>query len=64
MMRGRVDLLLTTGGTGLTPRDPTPETMRELITKELPGFGELMRRVSLSRVLTTDLSRQTVGTRR
>ncbi len=58
-----VDLILTTGGTGPSPRDLTPEAMREVITMELPGFGELMRRVSLEEVPTAILSRQTAGVR-
>lgn len=58
-----VDLVLTTGGTGPSPRDLTPEAMRAVMEKELPGFGELMRRVSLEYVPTAILSRQTAGTR-
>lgn len=58
-----VDLVLTTGGTGPAPRDLTPEAMREVMHKELPGFGELMREVSLREVPTAILSRQTAGTR-
>lgn len=58
-----VDLILTTGGTGPAPRDLTPEAMREVMHKELPGFGELMREVSLREVPTAILSRQTAGTR-
>ncbi len=57
------DLILTTGGTGPSPRDLTPEAMRQVITKELPGFGELMRQVSLKQVPTAILSRQTAGIR-
>jgi len=57
------DLLLTTGGTGPAPRDLTPEATRMVITRELEGFGELMRRVSLEQVPTAILSRQTAGTR-
>jgi molybdopterin adenylyltransferase len=59
----RADLVLTTGGTGPSPRDLTPEGMRAAITKELPGFGELMRKVSLEQVPTAILSRQTAGIR-
>lgn len=59
----RADLILTTGGTGPSPRDLTPEAMREVITKELPGFGELMRQASLKQVPTAILSRQTAGIR-
>ncbi len=58
-----VDLILTTGGTGPAPRDETPEALRRVIDKELPGFGELMRAVSLNQVPTAILSRQTAGIR-
>lgn len=57
------DLVLTTGGTGPAPRDLTPEATRSVITRELAGFGEQMRRVSLEQVPTAILSRQTAGTR-
>lgn len=57
------DLVLTTGGTGPSLRDLTPEGTRMAITRELEGFGELMRRVSLEQVPTAILSRQTAGTR-
>lgn len=57
------DLVLTTGGTGPSPRDLTPEGTRMIITRELEGFGELMRRASLEQVPTAILSRQTAGTR-
>jgi molybdopterin adenylyltransferase len=57
------DLVLTTGGTGPAPRDLTPEATRSVITRELHGFGELMRRVSLEQVPTAILSRQLAGTR-
>lgn len=57
------DLVLTTGGTGPSPRDLTPEGTRMVLTRELEGFGELMRRVSLEQVPTAILSRQTAGTR-
>ncbi|MBI5394156.1 MAG: MogA/MoaB family molybdenum cofactor biosynthesis protein [Verrucomicrobia bacterium] len=40
---GSCTLVLTTGGTGITPRDVTPEAVRAIASKELPGFGELMR---------------------
>ena len=57
------DLVLTTGGTGPASRDLTPEGTRLVMTRELPGFGELMRKVSLEQVPTAILSRQTAGTR-
>jgi molybdopterin adenylyltransferase len=61
--RSGVDMVLTTGGTGPSPRDLTPEAMKAVMEKELPGFGELMRKVSLDFVPTAILSRQTAGTR-
>ena len=54
-------LVVTTGGTGPAPRDVTPEATERVCTKLLPGFGELMRRVSLAVVPTAILSRQTAG---
>lgn len=57
------DLVLTTGGTGPSPRDLTPEAMAETVDRTLAGFGELMRRVSLEQVPTAILSRQEAGTR-
>lgn len=59
----QVDLILTTGGTGPAPRDETPEAMREVIVRELPGFGEQLRRASLEQTPTAILSRQMAGTR-
>lgn len=54
-------LVVTTGGTGPAPRDVTPEATEAVCTKLLPGFGELMRQVSLRYVPTAILSRQTAG---
>ena len=56
-------LILTTGGTGPSPRDQTPEAIAAVVDKDLPGFGELMRRVSLEQTPTAILSRQTAGSR-
>ncbi|WP_448588360.1 molybdopterin adenylyltransferase [Thermocrinis sp.] len=56
-------LVLTTGGTGPAPRDVTPEATETVCQKILPGFGELMRQVSLQQVPTAILSRQTAGIR-
>jgi molybdopterin adenylyltransferase len=56
-------LILTTGGTGPSPRDQTPEAMQRVIDKELAGFGEQMRRASLEQTPTAILSRQTAGIR-
>ena len=52
------DLVVTTGGTGPSRRDVTPEATRAVATREMPGFGEQMRRISLSFVPTAILSRQ------
>jgi len=56
-------LVATTGGTGPAPRDVTPEATAAVCDKLLPGFGELMRSVSLQYVPTAILSRQTAGIR-
>ncbi len=56
-------LVITTGGTGPAPRDITPEATERVCDKILPGFGELMRAVSLTKVPTAILSRQTAGIR-
>ena len=58
------DLILTTGGTGLAPRDVTPEATLAVADKVLPGFGEQMRAVSLKYVPTAILSRQVAVVRR
>jgi molybdopterin adenylyltransferase len=56
-------LIVTTGGTGPAARDVTPEATEDVCTKLMPGFGELMRNVSLKSVPTAILSRQTAGIR-
>ena len=56
-------LIVTTGGTGPAKRDVTPEATESVCEKMLPGFGELMRCVSLKYVPTAILSRQTAGVR-
>ena len=55
----RCHLVLTTGGTGPSRRDVTPEATLAIATKEMPGFGEQMRQISLQFVPTAILSRQT-----
>ena len=55
----RCHLVLTTGGTGPARRDVTPEATLAVATKEMPGFGEQMRQISLKFVPTAILSRQT-----
>jgi len=56
-------LIFTTGGTGPSPRDITPEATEKVCAKMMPGFGELMRTASLKYVPTAILSRQTAGIR-
>jgi molybdopterin adenylyltransferase len=59
----RCCLVITTGGTGPAKRDITPEATEAVSEKLMPGFGELMRKVSLEKVATAILSRQTAGIR-
>lgn len=56
-------LVITTGGTGPATRDITPEATEAVAEKLMPGFGELMRKVSLEKVATAILSRQTAAIR-
>ena len=58
-----IELILGTGGTGPSPQDQTPEALADVMDKELSGFGELMRQVSLAEVPTAILSRQAAGIR-
>jgi molybdenum cofactor synthesis domain-containing protein len=57
------ELVLTTGGTGIAPRDVTPEATRAVIDKEIPGFAEVMRQKSVEIVPTAMLSRAVTGSR-
>jgi molybdenum cofactor biosynthesis protein B len=56
-----VDVIITTGGTGLTGRDKTPEAIKPLLDKEIPGFGELFRHRSFEEVTTTTLHSRALG---
>jgi molybdopterin adenylyltransferase len=58
---GRCEVVLTTGGTGVAQRDITPEALRPLIERDLPGFGEVMRLRAFERVKTSVLSRGGAG---
>ena len=59
----KLDIILTTGGTGPSSRDVTPDATLEIIDREYPGFGELMRFESLKYSKNAILSRQIAGTR-
>jgi molybdenum cofactor synthesis domain-containing protein len=58
-----LDLIVTTGGTGVDPRDVTPDATREILDREVPGMAEAMRAESQKRVATAMLSRAVVGIR-
>jgi len=60
----RVDLIVTNGGTGVSPTDVTPEATREVIDKEIPGMAEAMRMESLKKTPHAMLSRAICGVRK
>ncbi len=59
----KVDLILTTGGTGLSPRDVTPDATLEVIDREIPGIAEAMRAEGLKKTSRAILSRAVAGVR-
>ncbi len=59
----KVDLILTTGGTGLSPRDVTPEATLEVIEREIPGIAEAMRAEGMKKTKRSILSRAVAGVR-
>lgn len=61
--RDDVNLIVTTGGTGFSPRDNTPEATRAVIEKEAPGFSEAMRRETAAKTPLSMLSRAVCGSR-
>jgi molybdenum cofactor synthesis domain-containing protein len=61
--RADINLVVTTGGTGLGPRDNTPEATRAVIEREAPGLAEAMRAETLRQTPTAMLSRAVCGTR-
>ena len=62
--RSLASLILTTGGTGVAPRDVTPEATRGVLDRELPGIGELMRMRGLEQTRFSVLSRAVAGVRK
>jgi molybdopterin adenylyltransferase len=60
---GKTDLILTTGGTGVSPRDVTPDATREVIEREIPGMAEAMRRQSAAVTPHAMISRALAGIR-
>lgn len=60
---GEVDVVLTTGGTGLGPRDVTPEATAEVVERPVPGLGELMRAAGVKHTPMAALSRGIAGVR-
>ncbi len=62
-LSGKVDLVLTTGGTGLSPRDVTPDATLEIIDREIPGIAEAMRAEGMKKTKRSMLSRAVAGVR-
>ncbi len=60
---GELDIILTTGGTGVSPRDVTPEATMKILDKVIPGLGELMRFKSLAKTPSAAISRAVAGIR-
>ena len=56
-----IDVLISTGGTGITQRDITPEALEPLVTKDIPGFGELFRFISYQEIGTSTVQSRAKG---
>ena len=57
----KIDVVISTGGTGLTGRDVTPEAFRQVYEKEIEGFGELFRQISYEKVKTSTIQSRATG---
>lgn len=62
--RDKIDLIISTGGTGVSPSDRTPETTREILDYEIPGISEVMRMASFAKTPNAILSRGIAGVRK
>lgn len=60
---GKIDAVFTTGGTGVGPRDVTPEATAAVVTRQIPGLAELMRQTGLQKTRNAALSRSIAGVR-
>ena len=60
-IHNKIDVVILTGGTGLTGRDSTPEAVKEILTKEIPGFGEIFRYISYKKIGTSSLQSRAIG---
>lgn len=58
---GGIDVIITTGGTGVTGRDVTPEAVQAVMDKEIPGFGELFRWISYQKIKTSTIQSRALG---
>ncbi len=56
-----IDVVITTGGTGVTGRDTTPEAIKEVMEKEIEGFGELFRWISYAKIGTSTMQSRAIG---
>ncbi|MEH6630035.1 MAG: molybdenum cofactor biosynthesis protein B [Halopseudomonas aestusnigri] len=56
-----IDVIITTGGTGVTGRDTTPEAIKEVMEKEIDGFGELFRWISYAKIGTSTMQSRAIG---
>ena len=57
----KCNVILLSGGTGITGRDSTPEVVKKILTKEIPGFGEIFRYISFKKIGTSSLQSRAIG---